>query len=90
MDKLLNMGIDKINELRSERDALSSQLQNADAQIIALTTEGKIMRELLAEADEVCNDLINKTDLYLGINDAYERHDKWETRLNDFVSGSQK
>lgn len=36
------------------------------------------LESALREGLEVADDLIEKTDIYLGINDAYDRHDAWE------------
>jgi len=47
-----------------------------------LLTRVKKLESLITEAVGVCNDLITKTDVYLGVNEAYRRHDAWKKKVH--------
>ena len=66
-----------------EYPKLQQKCQRLQARVEAL--EG-----IVTEAVGVCDDLIEKTDVYLGINDAYERHDLWEKRVQALSAREQE
>ena len=81
----------KLGEIERLAAELESETKRADGNLAALKAaiveESRLLARvealegLVTEAVGVCDDLIAKTDVYLGINDAYKRHDLWEKKL---------
>ena len=69
--------LDEIERLTAEL----ADCKESDRLIERLQARVEALEGLVTEAAGVCDDLIAKTDVYLGINDAYKRHDLWEKKL---------
>ena len=78
---------DELERLTAQRNKAIEAGANEVSYRVELEAENEHLRAALEEGLEVANDLINKTDIYLGINDAYDRHDKWEKQAAKALNG---
>ena len=82
-----------LHDMADEIERLTAELadcKESDRLIERLQARVEALEGLVTEAAGVCDDLITKTDVYLGINDAYKRHDLWEKKLQALAATEQE
>lgn len=74
----------------TENEALKCQVCGWQDHVGLPVSRINTLQDLLKEALEVVEDLRTKTDVYLGINDAFDRSEQWERAVNEELGAGDR